>query len=554
MTKVDPVLLGGAVLEITLCNNACYIAECVKQREPRWDVVLGDVFMCRPSRTPASPRSPSVVPVTRELDGQKFTSLEYDYRWNKTSASARSDEGGFLVADAILEARSSSASPQETTLVLISSVLSGRERRRLHKYLSESDGYIRYFDKAEWDTAGGGPVLLSARLFKWALVDEITWRFSRRLGGLQHPTPRLPLLATSPAMQEAQVRAARLAADRSVRTIFISGPVGSGKKTIAADIAFRRCQLLAGSPRVLSIVARGLDVEKVRAEVSAAALPTVLSVDEITELSPTAQLKLEELVTGAGTLVELALLLSRHQVGYLKKLCEQGLLLDVWLKRAISDFIVLRPLEERREDITALASAVAWSVRPGLSLSSDALDWLQERSWPLNGAQLAAVVNDASRMCAAAIVNATDVSEAYRRVALELNLPTNVDAGPASAFAALTAPGRKRRTAEEKQAIIDFHRRVNQEIRELARELKFNHDLTLDDLRRMKPDLQLWQISQADRLKQIFDRWRGDLKRNARVDVAEIVDNIVFPLHGLTSSSNIKKFKRELRQSKHPST
>ena len=47
----------------------------------------------------------------------------------------------------------------------------------------------------------------------------------------------------------------------------------------------------------------------------------------------------------------------QNVVAYLKTLAAEGLLLESWFKRAISSFVVVLPLDQREEDITAIAAA-----------------------------------------------------------------------------------------------------------------------------------------------------------------------------------------------------
>ena len=160
--NAKPERLGGAVLQIELCNTAYYVADQVTKGLSFWHIIFADVYMSIPS---PQRDAPAALIANKELWGpsaQKWPTWLYNYSWNYPE-EGDPKHGGIHIAREIKKARQGATHNNAVAwpkLVLISSkYLRGESYRLLDELFQEREAvkeWLAYYSKADWVDATNG--------------------------------------------------------------------------------------------------------------------------------------------------------------------------------------------------------------------------------------------------------------------------------------------------------------------------------------------------------------------------------------------------------------
>ena len=219
----------------------------------------------------------------------------------------------------------------------------------------------------------------------------------------QASTAPIPdLVGNSAIMRDVFRRIATIAGSDS--TVLITGPSGSGK-SLAARLLHRLSRHAAHPPIILSGALLGDDPESAlfTTREGSARQGTVI-LDDLTELSPIAQIKLLALLD--GPLPIRLITLAALPLGTLKT---GGPLRQDLLHRLAILTIDLPPLRERREDLPALARHslldIAQRLGRPLSITEEALAGCEGYDWPGNVRELRHRLEEAATLATSGIID-----------------------------------------------------------------------------------------------------------------------------------------------------
>jgi hypothetical protein len=439
LAQINPALLGGA-LEIELCNTAYFVARRLRECEPAqppWDVIIADIYMLLPS-TARRPHEPQEEATRRSYaHGEKEWQLwEYDYSWNKY-ASGDKQYGGLRIAAEIEQLKAAGKDLGQLKLVLISRLMHGHNRRTLDELSRSWRGWFSYYDKTDWERqAANWPAHQNKpEVFKWALIQAIAERHSAYWG--EAALERVPeaddyLLSArrSPALQEVLVEARKLAADRQVRSVLITGETGTGKRAVARLIHAERRAQVGGTGEFIVVDCSRADEPDFEARLFGSegtpdegeegavdkAAGGTLYLNGLSHPNPNLQSWLARLLRErkfnradgadeASFAGELIICASRKLEEMRREgLVRQDLVFDEQLR--------IPPLREHQDDIILLAEQTIRKHPLHLHLAASAEAWLRAQGWPGNILQLTNVVARAARDCTSVQLTVEDLRSA----------------------------------------------------------------------------------------------------------------------------------------------
>ncbi len=452
----------GTSVRIELSNSAAFVAARIEESapdDPPWDVILADVVMPRPARSPNDPIDTSAEDRVRSLAGRRWRCWEYPYSYS--SHIPEIDHGGLYLADRIARMLSAGGAIGPLKLVLISRRLMGSDRRRMYELRTRHRAWLDYYDKSPWEDSDSWDTALPRGIFQWALIQAIRGRSRDSWGGAA--LERIPcadyLAHSSTEIDRLLVESRVRAEDDATNVILIAGEPGVGRLALARFVHAMRHVGLAHDGPFTGVDAWAVPGDRLEEELFGVAAETIgastprlgatdkaatgtLFLHEISKLAPHVQGRLLRLVedgrfcrVGApeevpfqGSLIVLTAEDDLdHQV-------EIGVLDRRLRDRLAAGRLRIPPLRERPDDIVPLAYQALRRLGGTTPLTQETESWLQEREYQGNARELFQLIRGAVLRSPAATLTVDDLSSTDFVAAQSVSVPANdVDkAGPAT--------------------------------------------------------------------------------------------------------------------------
>ena len=447
LQEIRPSLLNHNQLQLELTNNAYFAAERLRLSpvgQPPWDIIISDVYMPFPNRSLTE-----TVPET-ELELGDFT---YDRRvwacWQSVyTESALADEkvdhGGLRIAHTIAHRLDAGESMSDLKLILMSECLEGDERDTLLAYQATKTGWLKYYDKTEWDCRHRSTwpaAKLTPDIFQWALFMAIAQRDWKYWGDSIYeiiPDAHTVVNSTTPQMESIRTEARRLGRNAEIEAVLITGEKGTGREVVARLIHEVRLKTLQVEAEFVVIDCSSIpanDFERQLLDRVEESDGGTLFVDEVDKLTLYHQGLLYHLIKdrriSAGERIQTLDFNARLTVctasgRNLEELNRNGDFHSDLYFLLKDEQLHIAPLRERRADAVCLAKMLAGEGVTGLTLSEDAKEWIKGYDWPGNTKELMQVIKAAGRRVLTGSLTGSDL----QRVITTRQLPPLTDFYP----------------------------------------------------------------------------------------------------------------------------
>ena len=231
-------LLDGVTLKVDASNSAYFVAAelAAHPERPAWDLVIADVFMPRPF----DPANKSVTLHTANRRLLRVGAADHAlYLFRYADRAVSVEHGGVHIVRSVAQTRGS-APDRGLKVVLISAFFDDGRDRVIQDLQRDHRTWLRCYDKP-----GSG---FDPRTFKLALVTAIRERRSGLFGDAAFSRPRLPrFVCDSPVMAAIDLKIRDLARRSNVDCLWLSGPRGTGKATLARLMHDVRKEALGGT-------------------------------------------------------------------------------------------------------------------------------------------------------------------------------------------------------------------------------------------------------------------------------------------------------------------
>jgi Sigma-54 interaction domain len=446
LREIRPSLLNHNQLQIQLTNNAYFVAERLRLSpvgQPPWDIIISDVYMPFPNQSLAE----TVPEIELKLGEFSHDDSIWDCWQSVYSegalASERVDHGGLRIAYTIAERLDAGESMSDLKLILMSECLEGDERDTLLAYQASKTGWLKYYDKTEWDWRNRStwPTdKLAPDIFQWALFMAIAQRDWKYWGDSIYeiiPDAHTVVNSTTPQMESIRTEARRLGRNADIETVLITGEKGTGREVVARLIHEVRLKTLQVEGPFVVIDCSSIPADDFESKLLDRAEESdggTLFVDEVDKLTIYHQGLLYHLIKdrriSAGERIQPLDFNARLTVctasgRNLEELNRQGDFHSDLYFLLKDEQLHIAPLRERRADAISLAKMLTGGNITGLTLSEDAKDWIKGYDWPGNTEELMRVIKAAGRRALTGSLTGSDLQRVVTTQQLP-PLPTGV--------------------------------------------------------------------------------------------------------------------------------
>jgi hypothetical protein len=441
LKEIRPSLLNHNQLQIELTNNAYFAAERLHLSpagQPPWDIIISDVYMPLPNRS-LTETVPEIELELGEFSYDKKVWACWQSIYNETAlANEKVDHGGLRIAHTIARRIEAGESMSDLKLILMSECLEGDERDTLLAYQAGKTGWLKYYDKTEWDwrNRSAWPTdKLAPDIFQWALFMAIAQRDWKYWGDSIYeiiPDAHTVVNSTTPQMESIRTEARRLGRNAEIETVLITGEKGTGREVVARLIHEVRLKTLQVEGAFVVIDCSSIpadDFERQLLDRVEESDGGTLFVDEVDKLTLYHQGLLYHLIKdrriSAGDRIQTLDFNARLTVctasgRNVEELNRNGDFHSDLYFLLKDEQLQIAPLRERRADALSLAKMLAGGGVTGLTLSEDAKDWIKGYDWPGNTKELMQVIKAAGRRALTGSLTRSDL----QRVITTQRLPS----------------------------------------------------------------------------------------------------------------------------------
>jgi len=428
LREIRPSLLNHNQLEIELTNNAYFVADrLLAPGPPPWDIIISDVYMPFPNRSLTE-----IAPETElelgefSYDGKVWACWQSIYS-EDALAHEKVDHGGLRIAHMIARRLDSGESMSDLKLILMSECLEGDERDALLAYQASRTGWLKYYDKTEWNSRNRStwPAdKLAPDIFQWALFMAIAQRDWKYWGDSIYeiiPDAHTIVNSTTPQMESIRTEARRFGRNAEIETVLITGEKGTGREVVARLIHEVRLKTLQVEGAFVVIDCSSIpagDFERQLLDRVEESDGGTLFVDEVDKLTLYHQGLLYHLIKdrriSASERIQTLDFNARLTVctasgRNLEELNRNGDFHSDLYFLLKDEQLHIAPLRERRADAVSLAKMLAGEGVAGLTLSEDAKDWIKGYDWPGNTKELMQVIKAAGRRALTGSLTGSDL-------------------------------------------------------------------------------------------------------------------------------------------------
>jgi hypothetical protein len=428
LREIRPSLLNHNQIQIQLTNNAYFASEQLRLSplgRPPWDIIISDVYMPFPNQS-----LNETMPET-ELELREFRYEERPWAcWQSTYseralADEKVDHGGLRIAHTIAQRLDAGESMSDLKLILMSECLEGDERDSLLAYQASKSGWLKYYDKTEWDWRNRStwPAdKLAPDIFQWALFMAIAQRDWKYWGDSIYeiiPDAHTVVNSTTPQMESIRTEARRLGRNAEIETVLITGEKGTGREVVARLIHEVRLKTLQVEGPFVVIDCSSIpadDFERQLLDRVEESDGGTLFVDEVDKLTLYHQgllyhlirdRKISERIQTVDFKARLTVCTASGR--NLEELNRNGDFHSDLYFLLKDEQLHIAPLRERRADAVSLAKMLAGETVIGLTLSEDAKDWIKGYDWPGNTKELMQVIKAAGRRALTGSLTGSDL-------------------------------------------------------------------------------------------------------------------------------------------------